>query len=154
MTPAINSLQKARAEFRLHQYQHDAGHPSFGLEAAEKLAVTPERVFKTLVAETEKGQLVVAVVPVNQQLNLKQLAKAATCKKAEMAKPDKVQRTTGYVLGGVSPIGQKKALATFVHVSAREYTSIFVSGGRRGLEIELSPDTLLSATGGCFAELV
>ncbi|MBN7821565.1 Cys-tRNA(Pro) deacylase [Bowmanella yangjiangensis] len=154
MTPAVLALQKAQADFKLHQYEHAPDAPSYGLEAAEKLGVNAHRVFKTLVAETDKGELLVAIIPVDEKLNLKCLAKAAACKKADMAKPDKVQRSSGYVLGGVSPIGQKRPLVTFIHSSAQELASMYVSGGRRGLEIELAPDVLVKATGARFANLL
>ena len=108
MTPAINSARHAGIAFQLHEYQHDNAAPSYGLEAAEKLGVTAEQVFKTLVVSLDGKQLAVGIVPVNSQLGLKQIAKAAGAKKAVMAAPEIVERTTGYVLGGVSPLGQKK----------------------------------------------
>ncbi|GGO70161.1 Cys-tRNA(Pro) deacylase [Bowmanella pacifica] len=154
MTPAVLTLQKAKAVFQVHQYEHDQKVASYGLEAVQKLGVNALEVFKTLVAETEKGELLVAIVPVCEKLNLKQLAKAAGCKKVEMAKPDKVQRSTGYVLGGVSPVGQKRALATFAHQSAQGLSTLYVSGGRRGLEIELAPDVLAKITGARFVDLL
>lgn len=154
MTPAVLTLQKAKAVFQVHQYEHDPDVASYGLEAAHKLGVNAQAVFKTLVAETDKGELLVAIVPVCEKLNLKQLAKAAGCKKTEMAKPEKVQRSSGYVLGGVSPIGQKKPLTTFVHQSAQGLSALYVSGGRRGLEIELAPDVLADITGARFVDLL
>ena len=114
MTPAINSARHAGIAFQLHEYQHDNAAPSYGLEAAEKLGVTAEQVFKTLVVSLDGKQLAVGIVPVNSQLGLKQIAKAAGAKKAVMAAPEIVERTTGYVLGGVSPLGQKKRLPTLV----------------------------------------
>ncbi|QYJ97701.1 Cys-tRNA(Pro) deacylase [Shewanella alkalitolerans] len=154
MTPATKMLDKAKIPYRLHEYQHDANAGAYGLEAAEKLQLPLEWVFKTLVAELDNGTLVVAIIPVDKKLNLKQLAKAAKAKKAAMAAPEKVQRSTGYVLGGVSPIGQKKRLATFIDESAQQLAQIYVSGGRRGLDIELTPTALQDVTHARFASLV
>jgi Cys-tRNA(Pro)/Cys-tRNA(Cys) deacylase len=153
MTPAVNLLKKGKYTFTLHTYQHDENHPSFGLEASEKLNVPPERVFKTLVVEVSSQQLVVAVLPVNKQLSMKRVANAVSAKKAEMADKVKVQRATGYVLGGVSPLGQKKSLKTLVDTSASGFESIFISAGKRGLEIELAATDLLKATRGAFCDL-
>lgn len=147
-------LDKAKIPYRLHEYQHDANAGAYGLEAAEKLQLPLEWVFKTLVAELDNGTLVVAIIPVDKKLNLKQLAKAAKAKKAAMAAPEKVQRSTGYVLGGVSPIGQKKRLATFIDESAQQLAQIYVSGGRRGLDIELTPTALQDVTQARFVSLV
>ncbi|TVP13747.1 Cys-tRNA(Pro) deacylase [Shewanella sp. KCT] len=154
MTPATKMLDKAKIPYRLHEYQHDANAGAYGLEAAEKLQLPLDWVFKTLVAELDNGTLVVAIIPVDKKLNLKQLAKAAKAKKAAMAAPEKVQRSTGYVLGGVSPIGQKKRLATFIDESAQQLAQIYVSGGRRGLDIELTPADLQDVTQARFASLV
>ncbi|MFS1704790.1 Cys-tRNA(Pro) deacylase [Aestuariibacter sp. GS-14] len=153
MTPGIVAAERKKIAHKVHKYTHDKQAASYGLEAAEKLSLPPEQVFKTLVAELDTGALVVAVVPVTHQLNLKQLAKVAGAKKAQMGNPQKVERTTGYVLGGVSPLGQKKALPTFIDASAEPFSTIFVSAGKRGLEIELSPQDLASLTRGKFAAL-
>lgn len=153
MTPAIDLLKKAKAEHRVHSYPHDPKAPSYGLEAAEKLGLEPQRVFKTLLAVTDKGELLVAVVPVAGSLDLKALASAAGAKKADMADPAAAQRATGYLVGGISPLGQKKRLRTFIDESARQYASIHVSAGRRGLELELSADTLAQYTQGFFAAI-
>lgn len=153
MTPAIDLLKKQRAEHRVHSYQHDPKAASYGLEAAEKLGLEPARVFKTLLAATEKGELLVAVVPVAGSLDLKALASAAGAKKTEMADPQAAQRSTGYLLGGISPLGQKKRLRTFIDQSAGQWPSIYVSAGRRGLEVELSASVLAELTAGQFAEL-
>ncbi len=144
MTPAINLARKHNIPHQIHDYAHDPGHPSYGQEAADKLGVDAQRVFKTLVAKLDRRQLVVAVIPVSEQLNLKQLASAAAAKKAEMADKAEVQRVTGYVLGGVSPLGQKRLLATYIDQSASGFATIYVSAGRRGLEIELAPGDLQS----------
>ncbi|MGS2744380.1 Cys-tRNA(Pro) deacylase [Halomonas sp. LS-001] len=153
MTPAINSVKKAGFAFHLHEYERDAAAHSYGLEAAEKLGVAADQVFKTLVVKLDAQQLAVGIVPVNSQLGLKQIAKAAGAKKAAMAAPVEVERSTGYVLGGVSPLGQKKPLATFIDHSAENFASIYVSAGRRGLEIELSPHDLATLCQGQFAVL-
>ena len=151
MTPAIDLLKKAKAEHRVHSYQHDPKAPSYGLEAAEKLGLDPARVFKTLLAATEKGELLVAVVPVAGTLDLKALAHAAGAKKADMADPQLAQRSTGYLVGGISPLGQKKRLRTFIDDSAQNFATIHVSAGRRGLEVELAAAVLAEYTQGTFA---
>lgn len=153
MTPAINLLKKLKISHGVHEYSHDAEHESFGLEAAEKLGLPPERVFKTLVVELDTSELAVAVLPVNQKLSMKLVAKILNVKKADMADKVAVQRTTGYVLGGVSPLAQKKRLKTVIEQSAQQFTSIFVSGGRRGLEIEISAADLAMITSGRFAAI-
>lgn len=153
MTPAINSAKQAGIIFQLHEYHHDAAAHSYGLEAAEKLGVSVDQVFKTLVVKLDGKQLAVGIVPVNCQLGLKQIAKAAGAKKATMAAPEEVERTTGYVLGGVSPLGQKKRLSTFIDASAQAFPTLYVSAGRRGLEIELSPNDLAALSQGRFAAL-
>lgn len=153
MTPAIDLLKKAGAEHTVHSYSHDPKSPSYGLEAAEKLGVDPARVFKTLLAATEKGELLVAVVPVVGSLDLKALAQAAGAKKAEMADPAAAQRATGYLVGGISPLGQKKRLRTFIDQSAQDFPTINVSAGRRGLELELSAATLARHSQAQFADI-
>jgi Cys-tRNA(Pro)/Cys-tRNA(Cys) deacylase len=152
MTPAVNAARRAKIPFTVHEYEHDPDCASYGLEAAVKLNVEPARVFKTLVADLG-GELVVAVVPVEAMLALKHLAKAAGAKKAAMADRALVERATGYVLGGVSPLGQKKRLRTFIDASALALPTMYVSAGRRGLEIELTPADLARLTGGAFADL-
>ncbi|MDD2051686.1 Cys-tRNA(Pro) deacylase [Pseudomonas putida] len=153
MTPALDLLKKARAEHRVHSYEHDPKVASYGLEAAEKLGLEPAQVFKTLLASSEKGELLVAVVPVIGSLDLKALAQAAGVKKTEMADPAAAQRATGYLLGGISPLGQKKRLRTFIDNSARSFATIHVSAGRRGLEVELSADVLAEHTQAKFADV-
>ena len=153
MTPALDLLKKVRAEHRLHSYEHDPKAASYGHEAAQKLSLDAARVFKTLLARSEKNELLVAVVPVAGSLDLKALAHAAGVKKVEMADPAAAQRATGYLLGGISPLGQKKRLRTFIDQSAQPFASIFVSAGRRGLEVELSASVLAEHTQGQFADL-
>jgi Cys-tRNA(Pro)/Cys-tRNA(Cys) deacylase len=151
MTPALDLLKKVRAEHHIHSYEHDPKAASYGLEAAEKLNLEPVRVFKTLLASSEKGELLVAVVPVVGSLDLKGLAHAAGVKKCEMADPAAAQRSTGYLLGGISPLGQKKRLRTFIDQSAQSFETIFVSAGRRGLEVELAAAVLAEHTQAKFA---
>ena len=153
MTPATQLLDKHAVTYRLHQYEHTTANSDYGIDASEQLGVAPEQVFKTLVAELDSHALVVAIVPVSSRLHMKSLASAAGAKKAFMADRVRVEKTTGYVLGGVSPLGQKKALATFIDTSAQAFDTIFISGGRRGLEIELAPADLAELTGGVFAAL-
>ncbi|WP_026375282.1 Cys-tRNA(Pro) deacylase [Aestuariibacter salexigens] len=153
MTPAINQAKQAKLVFHIHEYAHDAGAESYGLEAAEKLGIDQSRVFKTLVVQIDSGELVVGIIPVASKLSMKHIAKAAGTKKAKMAQPDDVERATGYVLGGVSPLGQKKRLPTFIDMSAQSLDTIYVSAGRRGLEIELAPEDLRNITKGRFCEL-
>jgi Cys-tRNA(Pro)/Cys-tRNA(Cys) deacylase len=144
-TPATVALTKAKVEFTTHAYEHDPAAKSFGLEAAEALGLAPEQVFKTLLVEVD-GKLTVGVVPVDKQLDLKAIAAAAGGKKAVMADPAAAERTTGYVVGGISPIGQKRALPTVVDSTATGHPTVYVSGGRRGLDIGLSPTDLITVT--------
>ncbi|WP_028803166.1 Cys-tRNA(Pro) deacylase [Streptomyces sp. 142MFCol3.1] len=144
-TPATVALTDAGVAFTVHSYEHDPSHPSYGEEAAEAMGVSPERVFKTLVADVD-GALVVAVVPVAGSLDLKALATAVGGKRAAMADPAAAERTTGYVRGGISPLGQRKKLRTVLDSSAAAHATICVSAGRRGLEVELSPDDLAKLT--------
>lgn len=153
MTPALDLLKKARAEHRVHSYEHDPKAASYGLEAVEKLGLQADRVFKTLLAASEKGELLVAVVPVAGTLDLKALAQAAGVKKVEMADPAAAQRSTGYLLGGISPLGQKKRLRTFIDETARPFETVFVSAGRRGLEVELAASVLAEHTKAAFAPI-
>jgi Cys-tRNA(Pro)/Cys-tRNA(Cys) deacylase len=148
MTPAIDTAKRAQIVFRVHEYTHEPGAASYGLEAAEKLGADPGRVFKTLVAELEDGELVVAIVPVTTSLNLKALAAAHGAKRATMAEMAQAERATGYVAGGISPLGQRKPHRTVLDESAALFETIFVSAGRRGLEIELAPGDLLQLCGG------
>ena len=151
-TPATVALARAGIAFTALAYEHDPRAAAYGLEAAEKLGLDPERVFKTLLA-TVDGTLAVGLVPVAMQLDLKALAQALGGKRAEMADPAVAERRTGYVVGGISPIGQKTALPTVLDESAILAETIFVSGGRRGLDLELAPDDLIAVTGGRYAPI-
>ncbi|WP_030748322.1 Cys-tRNA(Pro) deacylase [Streptomyces griseus] len=151
-TPATVALASAGTAYTLHAYEHDPAAPSYGEEAAEALGVTPDRVFKTLVADVD-GELTVAVVPVAGQLDLKALATAVGGKRAAMADPAAAERTTGYVRGGISPLGQRKRLRTVLDSSASEHATICVSAGRRGLEVELSPADLAALTSAVLAPI-
>lgn len=139
-------------EFRIHEYEHDPAAESYGLEAALKLGVAPERVFKTLVANVD-ADLVVAIVPVACTLDLKALASATNGKRAAMAEMRAAERATGYVAGGISPLGQKKRLRTVLDESALQHETVFVSAGRRGLELELSPHDLSRLTSAVIAPI-
>ena len=151
-TPATVALTRAGIEFTVHAYDHDPRATSFGEEAAAALGLTTVEVFKTLLAMVD-GEPVVGIVPVVGALDLKALASAAGGRRAEMADPTVAQRLTGYVLGGISPIGQKRALPTFLDESAVLLDTVYVSGGRRGLDIGLAPDDLLAVTGGQYAAI-
>ncbi len=153
MTPAINFAKKAGIDFKVHQYSHDADAPSYGLEAAQKLGLPAQQVFKTLMVQTETQALAVAVVPVQGQLNLKRMARALCVKKVQMADKTLAERSSGYVLGGISPLGQKKSLPTVIDAQAGDFATIFVSAGRRGLEIELSAADLATLTRARFADI-
>jgi Cys-tRNA(Pro)/Cys-tRNA(Cys) deacylase len=153
MTPGINAAKRAGVPYAIHSYEHDKAAASYGEEAADKLGLSPARVFKTLLAQVDGRELVVAVVPVARQLNLKQLATALQARTAEMARPADAERATGYVVGGISPLGQKRRLRTVIDASAREHATIYVSAGRRGLEIELAADDLAQLTQGLYAAI-
>ncbi|WP_214416853.1 Cys-tRNA(Pro) deacylase [Sphaerisporangium fuscum] len=144
-TPATVALAKAGATFTLHPYDHDPAAQAYGEEAADALGVPHDRIFKTLVAEVETG-LAVAVVPVSGKLDLKAFAAALGGKRAAMADASKVERVTGYVVGGISPLGQRKALPTVIDESALGFETIFFSAGRRGLQIETAPAELIRLT--------
>ncbi|MFI6497596.1 Cys-tRNA(Pro) deacylase [Nonomuraea typhae] len=144
-TPATVALTKAGADFALHPYEHDADAQAYGEEAADALGLPYEQIFKTLVAEVESG-LAVAVVPVAGKLDLKAFAAALGSKRAAMADAAKVERVTGYVVGGISPLGQRKQLPTVVDESALAFATIYFSAGRRGLQIETAPGNLVELT--------
>jgi Cys-tRNA(Pro)/Cys-tRNA(Cys) deacylase len=155
-TPAITALRRAGVEHTLHAYAHDAAARArglaYGIEAAQALGVEPERVFKTLLAEVD-GALTVAVVPVLAQVDLKALATAQGGKRAAMADPTVAERATGYVVGGISPLGQRRALPTVIDDSAEGQPTILVSAGRRGLDVELAPADLARLTGARLAPI-
>jgi Cys-tRNA(Pro)/Cys-tRNA(Cys) deacylase len=153
MTPAINQAKKAKIVYSVHEYQHSSSCDSYGREAAEKLGLPEERVFKTLVVHLDGERLVVGIIPVTSMLNMKQIARAAKAKKAVMADKMLVVKATGYVLGGVSPLGQKKKLPTFIDSSAANFPTIYVSAGRRGLDMELRSEDLIELTDGCYTDL-
>ena len=151
-TPATVALAAAGIVFTVHAYEHDPRAAAYGLEAAEKLGLDPDRVFKTLLANVDDA-LAVGIVPVAMQLDLKALAQALGGKRAEMADPAVAERKTGYVVGGISPIGQTTALPTVLDESAILCETIYVSGGRRGLDLELTPDDLIAVTSGRYAPI-
>ncbi len=139
MTPCIRLLKKNKTPYKIHQYEHDPSSSSYGEEAAQKLDAQAGQIFKTLVIETEKGEFASAVIPVEKKLSLKNTAKALKAKKVSMAQIKDVEKATGYILGGVSPLGQKKRLKAIIDTSAENYETILVSAGKRGLDIEISP---------------
>lgn len=143
MTPAIQVLKKSGVHYRVHEYVHDPGVEAYGEEAVEALGLVADRVFKTLLAALSPSGLAVAVVPVPARLNLKALAAAAGAKRAALADPATAERVTGYVLGGISPLGQKRRLPTFIDESALAFDEVYISAGRRGLEISLAPVHLI-----------
>lgn len=151
-TPATVALAAAGIPFTPHTYDHDPSTTNYGLEAAEALSLDPAQVFKTLLADVD-GRLVVGIVPVTGKLDLKALATAAGGKRADMADPKLAERRTGYVVGGISPIGQKYTHPTVLDETAELYDTVFVSGGRRGLDLELSPADLIRATSAIVAAI-
>ncbi|PJE79751.1 Cys-tRNA(Pro)/Cys-tRNA(Cys) deacylase YbaK [invertebrate metagenome] len=154
MTPAINAAKKARISFQIHEYEHNPLIHTYGEEAVEKLNISNERVFKTLVVHRyDSKELFVTVIPVSQHLDLKKAASILHAKKVKMADPKIVEKTTGYIVGGISPIGQKKQLKTLIDISATKFDTVFVSAGHRGLEIELTGHDLCTLTTGTLCEL-
>jgi Cys-tRNA(Pro)/Cys-tRNA(Cys) deacylase len=151
-TPATVALTRANVPYTAHVYDHDPAAPSYGMEAAIALAVPPDQVFKTLMAKVD-DQPVIAIVPVSSMVDLKALAAAAGGRRAEMADPQDAQRITGYAVGGISPVGQRRQSPTYVDDTAAGLDVIYVSGGRRGFDIGLSPDDLLRMTSGHLAPI-
>ena len=151
-TPATTALTRAGVEFSLHPYEHDPAAPSYGLEAATALGVPAEQVFKTLLVEGERG-LAVGVVPVSSSLDLKAVAVVLGLKKVAMAGREDAERSTGFVVGGISPVGQRRRLPTVVDESALGFDRVYVSGGRRGLDVSLSPADLVRVTGATCAAI-
>lgn len=153
MTPAINLLTKNNIDFKIHKYSHDSSCTNFGLEAALKLNIKEEFVFKTLLVELTPKELTVAIIPVNKSLCLKSLAKFFHVKNAKMANKDEAQKVTGYLLGGISPFGQRKLLRTLVDESANTHKHIYVSGGKRGLDLEIEAISLSKILKAEFASI-
>ena len=153
MTPAVEEARKAGIHFELAEYEHDPRADSYGMEAAEAMGVPPERVFKTLVAKLDDGRLAVAIVPVAGQLDLKALARALGARRAQMADPAEAQRTSGYLVGGISPLGQRRRLPTALDQSALSQETIYVSAGRRGLDMALAPTDLQALTDATVAPI-
>ena len=151
-TAATQALDRLGLAYTPHPYEHDRFIEDYGLEAARELGVAPQRVFKTLVVEGD-GRTAIAVVPVSAMLDLKSLAAVLDAKKATMARPELAERKTGYVVGGISPFGQRTHLPLVLDATARDFPTVYVSGGRRGFDIELSADDLLAATGGKLASI-
>ncbi|ENU40539.1 Cys-tRNA(Pro)/Cys-tRNA(Cys) deacylase [Acinetobacter johnsonii] len=153
MTPATKLLKANKIDFSIHEYEHDANAKSFGLEAAEKLNLRVEEVFKTLLVTDEKNYFV-AILPVHHQLNLKKVAQAVGAKKLKMSDPKDAERLTGYLVGGISPVGQKKRLKTVIDQSAVQLEKLYVSGGKRGLDIGLKPQDLAKVLSATFADVL
>ena len=153
MTPATKLLKANKNDFSIHEYEQDANAKSFGLEAAEKLNLRVEDVFKTLLVTDEKNYFV-AILPVHHQLNLKKVAQAVGAKKLKMSDPKDAERLTGYLVGGISPVGQKKRLKTVIDQSAQQLEKLYVSGGKRGLDIGLKPQDLAKVLSATFADVL
>lgn len=153
MTPAVLALEASGLDFRIVEYEHDPDADSYGDEAAEATGADPSQIFKTLLAELPDGELVVGVVPVVSSLDLKAIARAAGAKKAAMAEPAAAERRTGYVVGGISPFGQRQRHRTFVDESAELWDEIYVSGGRRGLEVVVTSDAFTGLLDAAFVDL-
>lgn len=152
MTPAIRLLKKQQIAHSVHEYEHDSNNSNFGLEACEKLGLSGDEVFKTLLT-TDGKQYFVAILPVQNMLNLKKMATAVRVKKLVMANPTDAERVTGYIVGGISPLAQKKRLTTVIHASAKELDTMYVSGGRRGLEIGIAPSDLAGVLSAEFVDI-
>jgi Cys-tRNA(Pro)/Cys-tRNA(Cys) deacylase len=153
MTPACKLLDRQKIKYSIHEYEHDQNAKSFGLEAAEKLGLQLHEVFKTLMVTDEKNYFV-AILPVNHQLNLKKVAHAVGVKKLQMADPKIAERLSGYLVGGISPLGQKKRLKTVIDASAQRLAMMYVSGGKRGLDIGVQPQDLAHVLTASFADVL
>ncbi len=153
ITPAVRAMEQAGLAFQLLEYDYDPSADEIGLQAAQALGRGPSTVFKTLVVALDSGELICAIIPSDARLNLKAIASAAGAKKAELSDPKKAERATGYVVGGISPLGQRKRLRTFIDASAAPLEEIVVNGGRRGLQIVLRPADLILATSAVVASL-
>lgn len=153
MTPAINLLKKNKYDFKIHKYNHDPSCVNYGEEAAQKLGLDENQVFKTLLVELNTKELAVGVIPVNCSMSLKSIAASLKAKSAKMADKQEAQKVTGYLLGGISPLGQKKRLKTVINESAFNFETIFVSGGKRGLDIELNPIDLKKLLNGISSNI-
>ena len=146
ITPAVRAVAQAGIAFHLLEYDYDPSAEEIGLQAAQALGRSPETVFKTLIVVLDTGELICGIIPSDTRLDLKKIASAAGAKRAELSDPKRAERTTGYVVGGISPLGQRKRLRTFIDASARQLDEIVVNGGRRGLQIALRPEDLILAT--------
>ncbi len=154
MTPAIRQIKQKKINCKIYRYEHDTSNTSFGLEVVEKLSLNVHEVFKTLIIHLNSGDFAVALIPVCSKASMKKIAKALNVKKASMADTIDAQKITGYIQGGISPIGQKKQLKTVIDESAKKYKTIYVSGGQRGLEIEINPKDLQKLTKALFCDIM
>jgi Cys-tRNA(Pro)/Cys-tRNA(Cys) deacylase len=152
MTPAVSALEAADVAFTLHEFEHRPGARDYGREAADAIGVEHDQVFKTLVVAAD-GELAVAIVPVSRQLSLRAVAAALGGKRAELCDPRRAERATGYVVGGISPFGQRERLATVIDETCELYDTIFVSGGRRGLDLGITPADLVAVTAAIVAAI-
>ena len=153
MTPAINELKKHKVSYVIHKYKHDPKVSNYGLEAAEKLNLDAARVYKTLLAELNPKELVVCIIPVNKSLSLKAVASFFDSKNALMANKDEAQKATGYLLGGISAFGQKKKHRTLLDLSAKSFETIYISAGKRGLDIEVNPEDIIKVLNSNYENL-